>query len=312
MPRDMGTRSRQGSQGGAPAIAAVGAATDTGRVRDHNEDGYLVSPPLFAVADGVGGHAAGEVASELALRSLAGAVPSISRGGQQALRDALVAANSAVFARATREASSRGMGTTCAALVLEGVRAHLGHVGDSRIYRLRAGALEQLTADHTVAGEMVTQGLMSHDDALSDGTRSLLTRALGAAPSVDVDAMTVEIAAGDRFLLCTDGLMGMIADDAIHGILVGARDPQAAAGQLVQAANDAGGEDNITAVGVDPRDPAELAAARAQRASRPRSRLRALIGIAIAAAILVAAIALGWSQVNRGAPSPSTVQSVQP
>lgn len=292
-------------------LAAVGANTDTGRVREQNEDAFLAMPPLFAVADGVGGHAAGEVASQLAVRHLAESLPTLSTGGVDGLRDALIGAHQAIRARAEREPAASGMGTTCAILLLEGAKAHIAHVGDSRVYRLRSGVLEQLTQDHTLVGEMVTQGLLDADDPRADGSRSVLTRALGAGPSIEVDMATVELLAKDRFLLCSDGLVGMVPDNAIAATLLGVSNPQEAADSLIAAANAAGGEDNITVVVVDPMLPAGSGGSRA----RPRGRgVRRLLLSLLLTLLFVAivALALGWSEAGHLAPVPSARQSQQP
>ena len=258
----------------------VGAASDTGRLREHNEDSYLVRPPLFAVADGMGGHAAGEVASRLALESLAGAALD-PESGAKAIRGALGAANRLIFEQASGDGPSRGMGTTCALLVLGDGKAHLGHVGDSRIYVLRGGSLAQLTRDHTVVADMLEQRLMTDEQASTDSGRGFLTRALGGAAAVEADVQTVDAQPGDRFLLCSDGLTTMLADDRIRVLLDSEADPQAAAEALVAAANEAGGEDNVTAVVVD--------TVGGQRAVARGGRRRALIQ----AAIVVFALAAG-------------------
>ena len=290
---------------------AVGVATDTGRVRDHNEDGYLVRPPLYAVADGMGGHAAGEVASRLALDSLRTS-PLGAEVGREAVRRALTEANRVVFVSASEEGSSRGMGTTCALLLLTDGEAHLGHVGDSRIYRLRAGSLSQLTRDHTVVGEMVERGLITPAEAMADDSRGYLTRALGGSARVEVDVQTVDVRPGDRYLLCSDGLSTMLPDERIEQILVAAQDPQTAADTLVNAANDAGGEDNVTALVVDP---VSLPAAVGRGRGRGRRMGAALLALAIAVAIVGVAILVllmgGLPQLAPGATdTPGPVQSI--
>ena len=229
----------------------AGVATDPGRVREHNEDSYLVQPPFFAVADGMGGHAAGEVASRLALESLSTTLSS-NAGGQGALRDALTQANLVVYEQSSADGPAHGMGTTCALLLVEDGVAHLGHVGDSRIYLLRDNKLVQLTRDHTLVVEMIDQGLLTQQQARVDGSRGQLTRALGGSAEVDVDVDTLDVLPGDRFLLCSDGLTQMVTDDDIQRILLDAADPQNAADRLVSAANSAGGEDNVTTLVVDP------------------------------------------------------------
>jgi len=232
--------------------AVFGVASHQGRVRDHNEDSFLARPPVFAVADGMGGHAAGEIASRLAVESLAGKDVSAWRGGSEALRHALDDANRSVFSASKGNVGSRGMGTTCVILLLDSDLAHLGHVGDSRIYRFRDGSLEQLTRDHTVLGEMVAHGLLTPQQALADGDRGTLTRALGAAAGVEADLASVAVRAGDLFLLCSDGQTSMVPDPVISQVLAETGEPQAAADRLIAAANDAGGADNVTALVVEP------------------------------------------------------------
>ena len=282
----------------------VGVASDEGRVRDHNEDGFLVRPPLFAVADGMGGHAAGEVASRLALQSLGSKGPEIWSGGREALLRALDEANRVVFRQAKSKAGERGMGTTCALILLDGDRVHVGHVGDSRVYRLRAGALEQLTRDHTVVGDMVEQGLLTPQQALADGNRGFLTRALGAAARVDAEVQTVDMQAGDRFLVCSDGLTGMLSDRAIEQILLQTADPQVAADRLIAAANEAGGEDNVTALIVHP--PVSDAGVAAVRTSGRSGRVGAsrMAGWLLAAA-LIGGVGAAWAWSQAAVPIPS-------
>jgi serine/threonine protein phosphatase PrpC len=250
----------------AGQVAEVGVTSDTGRLRDHNEDSYLVSPPVYAVADGMGGHAAGEVASRLALESLESAGLR-GESGLKHIRQALSEANRVVYQQASEEGPSRGMGTTCAVLIVADGVAHLGHVGDSRIYLLRGDSLTRLTRDHTVVADMVEEGLLTDEQAQTDSGRSYLTRALGGAPAVEADARTVETDAGDRLLLCSDGLTTMLNDGQIQAILAAEADPQVAADRLVSAANAAGGEDNITAIVVDPAPSVVPAVARPKRAT---------------------------------------------
>lgn len=258
-----------------------GITTDAGRVRDHNEDAYLAKPPVYAVADGMGGHAAGEVASRLAIESLSRASLDAG-GGRQAIRTALIEANRLVFDTANEDGGSRGMGSTCALLLFRDGVAHIGHVGDSRIYRLREHVLMQLTRDHTVVGEMVDKGLLDPSAATVDENRGYLTRALGGAGTVEPDVQSVEVLAGDRYLLCSDGLSTMIDHGEIEGILNSTVDPQQAADELVAAANAAGGEDNITALVVD----APLAEPR-----RRRSAKRWLVFVAIGLVVLALVVA---------------------
>jgi protein phosphatase len=226
---------------------SVGAATDIGQVREGNEDSFLVVAPLYAVADGMGGHRGGEVASSLALETVQG----MFERKEGSLADQVVEANRAVFDRSQNDRSVSGMGTTLTAALVDGSRVHLVHVGDSRAYLLRGGELAQLTEDHTLVHRMVMEGEISEEEAETHPHRSILTRALGVDRSVQVDEGDVEAADGDRLLLCTDGLTGMVPEGRIREILLESADPQEAVEKLVKVANRAGGIDNITAVILD-------------------------------------------------------------
>jgi protein phosphatase len=204
-------------------------ASDVGKRRARNEDAFLIDEAigLFVVADGMGGHAAGDVASSLAIsafrKGLAG----------DAVADAILAANRAVWQQSRAEPAQSGMGTTLTAMVRErnpGSSLIVGHVGDSRLYRLRNGTLEQLTRDHSVAGT------------------SLLTRAIGTRPDVEVDVFRTPIAPGDRYLICSDGLTGMVHDEDLRVMLAQDKGLDAICGDLIDAANLRGGIDNITAI----------------------------------------------------------------
>lgn len=226
----------------------VATRTDVGRVRAGNEDAFLAidDGTLVAVADGMGGHQAGEVASAMAIESLhdglAQGVP---------IADAIEAANTAVVTRAARELDLRGMGTTLTAGVLDGSRLVIGHVGDSRCYLLRAGALTQVTTDHSVVAELIAAGELTEAEALVDPRRAMITRALGIDATVQVDVLDLDLEPGDRLLLCSDGLTTMVRDPAIAEILTSEPDRERAAAELVEAANLAGGADNITVLVAD-------------------------------------------------------------
>jgi PPM family protein phosphatase len=224
----------------------TGAATDVGRVRDGNEDAYLVDDAmgLVAVADGMGGHRAGEVASATALEALRSA---ITHG--RPLRESMEDANEAVFTKSLTDEELRGMGTTLtAATLVTGGTVLVGHVGDSRAYLLHDGELRQVTVDHSLVEELVREGRLTADEAAVHPQRSIITRALGVDASVEVDVYPVELAPGDRLLLCSDGLTGMVQAETIAATLRREEDPARAAAALIDAANVAGGEDNITAV----------------------------------------------------------------
>ncbi len=224
-----------------------GATSDIGKVREGNEDSYLALDPLFAVADGMGGHRGGEVASKLALEILENQF----RRRQGALAEHVQEANLAVFERSQLDRRVAGMGTTLTVAVMEDERVRLAHVGDSRAYLFRDGELRLLTEDHTLVQRMVDEGEITAGEAETHPYRSVLTRALGVEQSVAVDEGSLEVQDGDRLLLCTDGLTGMVTDEQIGAILRDIGDPQEAADRLVRAANRAGGIDNITAVVLD-------------------------------------------------------------
>jgi PPM family protein phosphatase len=226
----------------------VGVATDTGRVRDHNEDGYLVDDALrlVAVADGMGGHRGGEVASATALEALHQAF-----ADEATLRDSVVAANDAVFEQSSNDDDLRGMGTTLTAGALDDDTLLVGHVGDSRAYLARDDMLSRITTDHSLVAELIAAGELTEDEAERDPRRSMITRALGLDADVEVDLYPVELVPGDRLLLCSDGLTTMVDEGAIATILADEVDPDQAASRLVEAANDAGGVDNITTIVID-------------------------------------------------------------
>lgn len=223
------------------------AATDIGRVREGNEDAFLNDAPLFAVADGMGGHQGGEVASRLALETL----EVLFKHGRGTLADQVREANRAVFERSGRDAAVAGMGTTLTAAVAEAGRLRLAHVGDSRAYLLRDGELRMLTEDHTLVQRMVERGEITEQEADVHPHRSVLTRALGTEPEVQIDEGVLDAQDGDRILLCSDGLTGMVPDERIERILRDAAEPRDAVKELVRAANAAGGVDNITVLVLD-------------------------------------------------------------
>jgi protein phosphatase len=229
-------------------VARSASKSDPGRKRRRNEDSFVCDPPLFAVADGMGGAQAGEVASGLAAAALR--ERDTNGNGEAAVAALIQEANRRVWQRANEDAAASGMGTTITvALVEPDGRVLIGHVGDSRAYLLRAGRLEQLTEDHSLVAELVRRGELSPEEAETHPQRSVITRALGTDPDVDVDTFPVEAKAGDVFLLCSDGLSSMVDDDAVLAVLEEHRDDlDAAAKALVAAANQGGGEDNITAV----------------------------------------------------------------
>ena len=223
--------------------------SDTGRKRRQNEDAYVCEPPLFAIADGMGGAQAGEVASGLAAAAFEEGAAAIH--GEDGVATLVRAANARIFERAVHDPTVAGMGTTATVAVVDesAGTVTLAHVGDSRAYRYRGGALEQLTTDHSLVGELVRSGRFTEDEAAVHPHRSVITRALGTDADVEVDTLTVEVAPGDLVLLCSDGLSAMVRDEEIARVLeaTGAA-PREAGEALIAAANAAGGEDNVTVV----------------------------------------------------------------
>jgi len=306
--------------------------TDTGRQRNANEDSFFVRAPIFVVADGMGGAQAGEVASKAAADAfdvdLAGGPP------EQVLRETIATANRTIHDLARADPSRAGMGTTLTAAIVdaEAEEVAIGHVGDSRAYRLRSGRLEQLTRDHSLVEEMRRKGQLTDAQAEDHPQRSIITRALGPEPEVEPDVQTVPVAPGDVFLICSDGLTTMLGETQIAKLLGQASSLQAAVRALVDEANRAGGRDNITALAfrledaaapqrqpegatlvgpaaeeagltaTEVRRRAAGAAARERReqlASRPpRRRLRRAASV-LAVLALVAALAFGAWYANR-------------
>jgi protein phosphatase len=229
------------------ALGQSASVTDTGRRRRGNEDSFVHQPPLFAVADGVGGAQAGEIASQLAAAALKEATADGT--GEERVVALIHEANRRVFERANEDAAASGMGTTITAALIDDGVVWFGHVGDSRAYLVRDGTLQQLTEDHTLIGELQRSGKLSPKEAENHPQRSVITRALGSDPDVDVDSFPVEPRTGDVFLLCSDGLTDMVDDETILATIERRRDDlEGAARELVNAANRRGGEDNITVV----------------------------------------------------------------
>ncbi len=223
-------------------VARHAVRTDIGLHREANEDAALARPPLYAVCDGMGGARAGEVASDLACSTLGARVAA----GDDVV-DAARAANAAVYDAAADDGTLTGMGTTLTAMVLDGDVARFAHVGDSRAYLLRDGDLRQVSLDHSVVGQMIRDGELTLEQAAVHPMRSILTRALGTEPSVEVDAYELALRAGDVVLLCSDGLTGMVPDERIQRALRH-DDPDESAAELVKQARRGGGLDNITVV----------------------------------------------------------------
>lgn len=244
------------------------AATDVGRVRDHNEDNYLVDRKLglFIVADGMGGHAAGEVASALAVRTIhevirkekslledfdsgaSGAARVSVKTVLNLLEYAVQRACALIHDEARKDVAKRGMGTTLSALLVGGHTAFIAHVGDSRIYLTRAGECRQITDDHTVINELIKRGKLTRDQIEKVAQKSAITRALGVYERVEVDTLSVELMPGDRFLLCSDGLHGYLKNDEELGEQLAQSGLDLAPRALIDLANERGGKDNITSI----------------------------------------------------------------
>jgi serine/threonine protein phosphatase PrpC len=228
-------------------IVEQAGRTDVGRQRSANEDSLAVRPPLFAVADGMGGAKAGEVASAVAVEAVerareSGEPPEAQLAG--IVRDA----NRRIYDLAVADESRRGMGTTLTLAKVHGDEVSLAHVGDSRAYRMRDGELSQLTRDHSLVAELERSGQITPEAAEHHPQRSIITRALGPEPDVEVDTYTLAGREGDLFLICSDGLTSMISDDEMTSILRSAPSLEDAADALVRAANQSGGKDNITVI----------------------------------------------------------------
>lgn len=232
-----------------------GAATDRGRVREGNEDNYVSGERLFAVADGMGGYEGGEIASQIAVDELA----QVEQQGPwaepaaalEALRQAFKAANAHIRDHASHNHALKRMGTTLTAVLDSGQGMYLAHIGDSRAYLYRNGQLTQLTDDHSVVQQLVEEGRLTPEEAEHHPHRNIITRALGVDDHVEPDTRPYQPRPGDRMLLCTDGLSGMVDDGALQRVLGRVRDPQEVADELVALANAEGGVDNITVVVID-------------------------------------------------------------
>jgi PPM family protein phosphatase len=248
-------------------IAEQATRTDTGRQRNANEDSFFVRAPIFVIADGMGGAQAGEVASKAAADAFDVDLPDGSP--ERLLRETIAAANREIHGLARTDPSRAGMGTTLTAAILdpEAEEVAIGHVGDSRAYRLRGGSFEQLTRDHSLVEEMRRKGQLTDAQAVDHPQRSIITRALGPEPEVEPDVQTVAATSGDVFLLCSDGLTTMLDDERIARLLGDATSLEAAVRALVDEANRAGGRDNITALAFRLEDPTAPAAGNAEGAT---------------------------------------------
>lgn len=280
-------------------VASHSERTDVGRQRQANEDSYLARPPLFVVADGMGGAQAGEVASLTAIQAFQEGLPEGSP--ESGLVNRISQANRTIFEQARADQSLSGMGTTITAAALDPGREHvaIAHVGDSRAYRLRQGILQRLTRDHSLVEEMRRRGQITEAQAEDHPQRSIITRALGPEPEVQVDVQSVAADPEDVFMLCSDGLTTMLGDEQIKDLISGATSLEAATRALIDEANRAGGRDNITVILFqveDPRHPLKsgrtLGRGGVTRARGTRHRPRRRLGIAARIAAVVAICAV--------------------
>jgi serine/threonine protein phosphatase PrpC len=262
--------------------------TDVGRVRELNEDACFAGQHVFAVADGLGGHRAGEVASDLALASVRALDEADARSAAKGIADAVRKGNRAVHDRSEKDESLQGMGTTMTAVVISGDTAFIAHVGDSRCYLIRGGTISQLSRDHTLVARMVSEGRLTPEQAEAHPQRSVLTRALGADRDVDVDESRITVMDGDRLLLCSDGLTGMLSNDEIRDYVSGGADLDEICRRLVDAANERGGLDNITVVLIDIAGAPGAAARKPHRARGRSGRRRFPVRLVIWLLLLVA------------------------
>ena len=263
-----------------------GARSDVGCVRPHNEDSYLVQSPLFCVCDGMGGHAAGEVASSIAVETIAKTAPSAADAAQ--LAAAVEAANAAVIEAAVNGLGKPGMGCTATCAYLEGNTIAIAHVGDSRAYLLHEGTLIRVTRDHSYVEELVDAGEITADEARVHPNRSVITRALGSDPAMYADHFCLNIEEGDRLILCSDGLSSMVPDGEIENIASKSSTAQICVDNLVDAALAAGGHDNVTVVVVDVVDDGRI------KELLGRRRRNLIIAIcAVVAALVIAAVVVG-------------------
>lgn len=224
--------------------------SEVGNVREHNEDSFLARSPLFVVADGMGGHEAGEVASEIAITTMAEHMPQAPDA--KALAQAVRLANQAVLRGAEDGTGRPGMGTTMTAAAIFGNEVVIAQVGDSRAYLTHDGVLQRITRDHSLVADLVEQGRITEEEARYHPQRSVITRALGSDPDMEPDTYRLRVEPGDRLMLCSDGLSSMIEDAAIEAIMLDNPDPQEACDALVDEALAAGGLDNVTVVVIDP------------------------------------------------------------
>ena len=287
---------------GANDFISWGARSDVGLVRGHNEDSFLLRAPLFVVSDGMGGHAAGEVASSIAVETVGELAPGTA--DDVLLGAAVEAANKAVIRGAEEGIGKPGMGCTATAVLVEKNHMAVAHVGDSRVSLLHQGTLVRITHDHSYVEELVDSGQITADEARTHPSRSIITRALGSDPDMYADHFTLEVNTGDRIILCSDGLSSMISDSEMESLAVSSATPQQAADNLVAAALTAGGADNVTVVVADVLNDGLAAEAR-KRLARGAAFVTGVIAamLAVVAVIAFAFIRSEWYL----APNGSTV-----
>ena len=290
------SRKNKAAQVHIPELYA--SRSEVGNVREHNEDSFVASSPLFVVADGMGGHEAGEVASEIAIQTMVANAPETPDA--EALAHAACLANEAVLQGAMDGTGRPGMGTTLTAAAIFDDELVIAQVGDSRAYLMHDGTLQRITRDHSLVADLVAQGRITEQEARVHPQRSVITRALGSDPHMQPDTYHLRVEDGDLLLLCSDGLSSMLDDAAIAAILAANPEPQAACDALVDEALAAGGLDNVTAIVIDPFAPAPEAdegdvphEADAKAAKRKRTGSKAPLIWLIALLLVVAAVCGG-------------------
>jgi PPM family protein phosphatase len=287
------------------AVVDRAGVTQTGRVRRSNEDSFLIREPLFVVADGMGGAQAGEIASQMAAEEFA-RVQLAGLRGESALRELVTRANEKIYARAAGARGLAGMGTTVTAALVGDGEIAFANVGDSRAYLMRAGSLRRLSDDHSLVGELVRSGELTEAEAGQHPQRSVITRVVGAEPTVEVDTFSLAAEDGDLIMLCSDGLNTMVDDAGIGRLMAGSGSAEEIARDLVRAALSAGGEDNVTAIVLrigtveDGQEQQPAPVVVREGAARPRRRgrtaLKVVLSALVACALAAGAIAgLRWS-----------------
>jgi serine/threonine protein phosphatase PrpC len=273
-----------------------GASSDTGTLRVQNEDSFLAQERIFVVADGMGGHNAGEVASAMAIKMLADA-QTVGIGDASQLAKIIEQINNSIFQAAANQTDQRGMGTTLAVLALTSnektneVSVAVANIGDSRTYLLRNDEFRQISVDHSYVQDLVSEGLITREEARTHARRNIVTRALGIEPSVAVDTWTLPLLKGDRYVLCSDGLVDEVTDEEIQKCVKQKIEPQKVANQLVAIANANGGRDNITVIVVDViADGAQSVAVSSETSTTTRKKKISTKRIVVSGVIAIAAV----------------------